>query len=187
MHRNSFLASIAIGAITLASTTLQSAPAQARATSEFFCGQSQGIPTTMARTAKGDVAVIRFKSEHFSSTGWTPQRRCEEVSQRFNRFNQAGTLQFLTTGRMNGYNVVCVATERGGSCLEDSLLFTLRPGRNPGRTLQDLVTLRDRDTSPLNETTSRVYISIDQLLQQVAPERASAPRTSAPLPKPRGW
>ncbi|MEB3294486.1 MAG: COP23 domain-containing protein [Synechococcales bacterium] len=153
-------------------------PAQAQA-SEFFCGNGRdGVAATMARTKSGNVPVIRFRSEHFSGSGWTPERRCHEVSQRFERFRREGTLKFLTTGRKNGYGVICVASERGGACLENGLLLTVRPNRSPSQTLYDLLAVRDRAAGPLNETTARPYISVEQLIEQSALDNSNESSSS---------
>jgi hypothetical protein len=74
--------------------------------SVFYCGTDGEIPTTMASTSQDEVPVIRWVSDYFADSGWTPQARCEEVSQRFQTYHQNGSLKFLTTGRMNGQPVV---------------------------------------------------------------------------------
>ena len=53
-------------------------------TPRYFCGQdAQGTYTTYAETPKGKQAIIRWKSEYFSKSNWTPKARCEEVSPKF--------------------------------------------------------------------------------------------------------
>lgn len=152
------------------STIATTVPAHARQTAFFFCGKSSNVPTVMARTKRGvDVPIIRFRSEYFSVSGWTPERRCQEIAQRFQSFYASDMLNYLTTGRMNGENIVCVAKTNGGACLEDGLLFTLKPGNKPRETLQHLIDMRyHKASSPINETTSRLYISIDELLEASA-------------------
>lgn len=130
--------------------------------SKFFCGSWEGVPTTLASTKKGSVPVIRWVSDAFSGSGFDPQTRCEIVSQKFQESHEAGTLKYLTTGRKNGQNIVCVAKEEKGAC--SGQLFTLKPGSNPGQTLQQLMDVRDRAGGPLNESTARVYIGMDEFL-----------------------
>ncbi len=146
-----------------------STPAQAGGGANgYSCGAtSNGTPATMARTSKGnDVAVIQFKSQHFSDSGWTPERRCQEVSQRFDTLNSQGLLRqaFLTTGRKNGQNIICVAAEKGAPCISNGILFTLRPGSDPNKTLKDLTNWAKFQTGPLSETTSRPYYGLDEIL-----------------------
>ena len=147
----------------------------------YSCGTSNGVPATMVRTSKGnEVAVIQFVSQHFSDSGWSPERRCQEVSQRFENLNRKGLLRqaFLTTGRKNGQNIVCVAPEQGGSCMNNGILFTLRPGRDPGETLRKLVNVARTQSGPLSETTSRPYFGLDEILSTA--ESSMKPQVTEP-------
>ena len=47
--------------------------------------------------------------------GWTPQSRCNEIARRLESYRPDG-LQEMTTGQENGYNTVCVTTERVPGC-----------------------------------------------------------------------
>ena len=97
---------------------------------------------------------------------WSPEARCQEVSKRFESYHRDGTLNFLTTGRMNRQSVVCVAQSQGGPC--SGLLFTLKPGSNPGQTLQKLLDVRHRATGPLNESASARLYRHGKVLKQCA-------------------
>lgn len=132
-------------------------------TASFICDTSKDVPVTIAKTKQGDIPVIKWVRNDFSGSGYPPEKRCVEVSSRFQDYHSKGQLNFLTTGRMNGQNVVCVAARQGGPCT--GLLFTLRQDANPGRILQALMAVRVRSSGPLNETTERVYINMSQYLQ----------------------
>lgn len=155
-------------------------PAQAAATS-FTCSISNGVPTTVAKTDDGrSVSMIRWTSNAFDGAGWTPQRRCHEVSQRFEIYRQQGRLHFITTGRMNSLPVICTARTDGGAC--DGLLYTLKPGQDPTLALKRLFDVRFKARGPLNETNGRVYISVNELLggsAAVTPASATAPATTS--------
>ncbi|MEN9208123.1 MAG: COP23 domain-containing protein [Gloeomargarita sp. GMQP_bins_120] len=131
----------------------------------FYCGTSQGAPATLVRSGNRVVPIIRWTSNTFAESGYSNERRCREVSQRFQTYYDDGTLSFITTGRMNGQNVICVARSHGGPCA--GLLFTLRPGVNPTRVINQLFNIRTRASGPLNETTARPYVDFQELLQQV--------------------
>ncbi|MEB3330911.1 MAG: COP23 domain-containing protein [Synechococcaceae cyanobacterium] len=149
------------GAATLAAA-LSGVSAWAGAAS-FSCGSSNGVPTTVARTDDGrSVPMIRWTSNVFDAAGWTPQRRCQEVSQRFESFRQQGRLTYVTTGRINGLPVICSAASDGGAC--DGLLYTLKPGQDPTLALKRLFDVRYKARGPLNETSARLYLSMDELL-----------------------
>lgn len=138
-------------------------PSAVASAKSFYCGQSAGAPATLARTASGkSVPVIRWSSTTFNTSGWDQSRRCQVVSSRFEQFRQQGTLQYLTTGRMNGQSVICTTLRNGGGC--EGLLYTLKPGQNPTKTLADLLDVRTKASGPLNETTSRLYVKMSDVL-----------------------
>ncbi len=141
--------------------------AEAASAQRFYCGKASGAPATLATTASGKtVPVIRWTSTTFNSAGWSQQKRCQAVSERFENYRQQGSLAYLTTGRMNGLPVICTAKKVGGAC--DGLLYTLKPGQNPTKTLRDLLDLRTKARGPLNETTGRLYIKMSDLLDSAA-------------------
>lgn len=131
----------------------------------FTCQNWQGVPTTLAQTPdQAKVPVLTWQSDYFSNAGYDPSTRCQLVSGRFQYFYNNGQLEYMTTGRMNGMPVVCVTQEQGGSC--QGLLFTLKPGVDPTRTLQQLMAIRVRASGPLNQTDGRVYIKFENYLAQ---------------------
>lgn len=158
-------------------TSAQAAPA-ARG---FICGSAQGAPSTNAVKADGgQVPVIRWTSTTFNDAGWSQERRCQEVSSRFDTFLKQGRLAYITTGRINNLPVICTASSNGGAC--DGLLYTLKPGQNATATLQNLLEIRVKARGPLNETTSRLYVSLDELMStaQANASGVSSPARTAP-------
>lgn len=153
-----------LSSIFLTSSLLLSLSSSVEAqNSTFYCGTWQGVPATLARTARGEsVPVIRWVSDYFSDSGYTPEKRCQMVSERFQTYNQQGILKYLTTGIMNRMPVVCVTQREGGDCA--GLLFTLKRGSSPNQTLQDLLAVRYQARGPLNETNQRVYINMEDYL-----------------------
>ncbi|MCS6782426.1 MAG: COP23 domain-containing protein [Gloeomargarita sp. SKYBB_i_bin120] len=130
----------------------------------FYCGTSQGAPATLVRSGNRVVPIIRWTSDAFAESGYSNERRCQEVSRRFQAYYDDGSLSFITTGRMNGQNVICVARSHGGPCA--GLLFTLKPGTNPTRVINQLFNIRTRASGPLNETTARPYVDFNEFLQE---------------------
>lgn len=131
---------LSIIAFTLSygATFTQPSSAQSK---KFFCGMSRGVPATLVRTSRGNLPIIRWVDAAFPPP-WTPEQRCEEISARFQRFYDNGTLNFLRAGKHRRQPVLCVASEKGGSCLRDGVLVTLKPDRNPQETLQILLDYR---------------------------------------------
>lgn len=146
----------------------------------FMCGSASGSPATNVVTGDGrQVPVIRWTSSVFTDAGWSQQRRCQEVSERFDGFLKQGRLSYITTGRMNGQPVICTARNNGSAC--DGLLFTLKPGQDATATLKNLLEIRVKARGPLNETTSRMYVSLDELLSTA---QANAGSGAAPVHSP---
>ena len=156
--------------------------------STISCMNADGVPATVVQTKSGkQVPIIYWKSQAFSGSGWTPERRCQEVSARFQSYHSSGTLEYITTGRMNGLPVICVAKTDGGACA--GLLYTLKPGQNATATLKKLFDVRTKPgAAPLEETTARMYLSVDSIIRNKSGAAATTspitptPSSSAPLP-----
>lgn len=177
---------ITASAIALATTIVASIPTPAQTTG-FFCGKSAGVPATILQRPGGNVTIIKWVSNSFSDSGFDNQRRCEQVSERFQQYQKTGTLKYLTTGTLNRQPVVCVASRPGGDCARElpnnGLLFTVKPGSDARDTLKRLLNLRDRaSTNSLNESapSSRVDVEInDQLYIDMAEYLKNQPAEAA--------
>ncbi|MBN3897197.1 MAG: hypothetical protein HWQ41_18545 [Nostoc sp. NOS(2021)] len=124
-------------AIALGSTATLIQPGYTQS-SKFYCGMSGGVPATLVRTSRGNIPVIRWVDNTFPPP-WTPQQRCEEISARFQDFYDHEKLNFLRAGKFNKQPVLCVASYKGGSCLPDGVLVTLKGDADPRLTLQRLL------------------------------------------------
>ncbi|ABW28886.1 hypothetical protein AM1_3901 [Acaryochloris marina MBIC11017] len=183
MKRYPIISLLTVPVVVGAALGVSHSPAQA-SEPRFSCGQSQNTPTTLAKTKQGFVAVIRWTSEHFADSGWTPEARCQKVSGLFEQYYRDGSLNYLTTkwDSKTRQNIVCVAPAPKKGCT--GVLFTLKPGSNPGRTLQRLMDLRVRASNdPLNETNRRVYIKMDEFLNS-RPTIDATPTASSNNRKP---
>ncbi len=97
--------------------------------------------------------------------GWTPQSRCNEIARRLELYRPDG-LQEMTTGQENGYNTVCVTTEKVPAC---RIVFTVPPGQDPVSTRDRVfenLTVADsgQQTDAVNTYTSRGDDGIGNLL-----------------------
>jgi len=166
--------SATLAAALLVATLSTPLAVKAGSANRFYCGKASGAASTLATTASGKtVAVIRWTSTTFNSAGWSREKRCQAVSDRFEQYRQQGRLSYLTTGRMNGQPVICTTKNDGGAC--DGLLYTLKPGQNPTKTLRDLLAVRSMAKGPLNETTGRLYIKMSDLLDAASEISKPAP------------
>jgi hypothetical protein len=175
MLKKLFLASLSVTLFsTLGSVVSPAQSAQAQAI-KFTCDTSGDVPATVVRIQRGNIALIQWKRT-IGGGDFDPITRCNQVSNRFQSFHERKQLRFLTTGRRNGENIICVADERNGPCLADGQLFTLKPGANPRKTLEQLANLSSRARGgPISESTGeRLYVDMDKLLEASSTEGADS-------------
>lgn len=147
-------------------------PSSSSGQTKFVCeGGTDGLPTTYAVTSRGNVPIITWYSDYFSSGGYSPQNRCEQVTARFEHFYKTGQLDYITTGLVNGQPVVCATGDNGGACTDKNVLFTLKPDSEPVATVEQLFNIRTgASSSPLFESEDDVdfvYIDFQEFLNSV--------------------
>jgi hypothetical protein len=167
-------------ALGFSSPTPVVAQDSAQATS-FYCGRVDNQPATIAKTPRGEVVMIRWTKD---MGNYSPQTRCQTVSQRFQTAYTNKTLRFLTSGIMNGQRVICVAQSRSGGCASDGLLFTTRPGDNARAFLVNLMNQSKYATAPAiiqncipkanYDASKDVTMDINEFLYQCPPETAES-------------
>jgi hypothetical protein len=141
----------------------------------FFCQEifdpasGEKVAATIAWNPEGQghLGFIGWKSEYFVKGGWTPQKRCQEVSKKFQNFYEAGRLNRLTTGENKGYSVVCAVASDEQSCNGDNQLFTLKNNSNPELVLEQLVNIaQGKSSEPLWQSSgNRKYLNVRKYLQ----------------------
>lgn len=67
--------------------------------------------------------------------GWTPERRCNEISRRLESYREDGLLE-MSTGVENSYDTICVTTQIDPT--DCRIVLTVPPGQDPQLT-RDLV------------------------------------------------
>lgn len=149
-------------------------PSQAQPSRKFTCEVVKGVPTTIANTFKGNVPMIRWVKIFTGS--YNSGRRCNEVSMRLDRFNREGKLQFIRTGNVNTYPVLCIdAGVSGNTCPNTSVLVTLPKGTDSSQILQEMLDLRARASGNIINLGGKqlvsyrngdAYVSVDRLLAQ---------------------
>ncbi len=163
------LSHILIAATLASQATVAMSQPKSSSRVQFFCQMNkEGAPTTIARNSEQNRAlpVIIWQSAFFSSSGYDPFTRCQQVSARFQNFYNRDQLDYLTGGLVNGYTVIC-ATGYGGVCSGGNVLFTLEPGADAEETLQALFDVRYLSAPPLRrggESSGYSYIDMFELL-----------------------
>lgn len=97
--------------------------------SSFSCQLNQGQYTVMyhPRSQPGQVYPWALPGE--MGGGWSPQRRCEEISRRLEFYRPDGLIA-LEIGRENGYDILCVTTEKIPTC---RIVLTVPIGQDPSQ------------------------------------------------------
>ena len=100
----------------------------------FFCGETidaangNKLPTTLAWIPQRgkNVPIVYWKSYPFRGAAWTNQRRCDNVSPKFQTFYEDDRLGYLTHGiNQKDDPVICAVVTDTGQCNSDNQLFQL--------------------------------------------------------------
>ena len=173
-----------VTATTALSATVALSQSSENESVQFTCGQSYDpgsgnrVPTTLAWAPRGKIAFVRWKSQVFK--GYSPLRRCKEVSPKFQKAYENGTLNYLTNAIQGGQRVICSVRTTDSAC--DTVLFTLKRNDSPTKVLQQLNDILDGTATSVIDQNSgggdKIYIRVDmQRFLQTAPvERNNATR-----------
>ncbi|MCG9884307.1 MAG: COP23 domain-containing protein [Cyanobacteria bacterium] len=148
---------------------------EAKNLSTFRCQQIGGYFATVAVNSNGRSApMIVWRSQEFSDSGYTPQRRCADVTSRLNSVFQANGRSlrnlFLTVGPVNRHVVMCHVNSTRSGCNSNNVLFTLsqtnRPSSNSRAILENLFNTRVLSTgNPVQESGGQAYVSLEAVVE----------------------
>lgn len=163
--------------------TAQQSQAQS---AKFMCQpDNSAVPTTYANTPEGPKPFIKWTSNHFSEASYTPMKRCQEVTEKLNKFNAEGKLDYIVTGWVNGLPVFC-ATQ---TCSEENVLLTLKPDQEPNQALEEMKATRAGTSGPTHQSSGAdapMVLNMQQYLDNTPVETpgtaVTAPTTSEDTP-----
>jgi hypothetical protein len=151
------------GIVALGAIVGISQPSLARPEHGFYCDTSRNNPVTVYVNHEGNTEPwIRWTSNYFKNAGYDPLTRCQDVSHRLENYRRNEELKFITTGRMNGQNVICTAIQTDGEC--DRLILTLKPQENPERALDNLFSWHSGHAVSEEGRDRRPYIDVAERL-----------------------
>jgi hypothetical protein len=122
---------------------LAAPPAEAKRAAVFTCTDVSGRLATAVKTKKGDVPLIYWDSGAFGAS-FSPQVRCQKVTQRFTNLYGSGQLKYLAVGKVSSQSVICGLKVSKANCNSENMLFTLKPGSDPRNVLRQLNAVRNR-------------------------------------------
>ena len=141
---------------------------QAQVEQGFQCDTNTDMPTTIYHTSQGEQeAWIKWVSEHFSDSNWSPLARCETVSQRLEQYREDGKLKYVTLGTENNQPIICVASQDNGPC--EGIIYTLKPGQDGVAALNNLFAWGSGQQSldsNYESSTAIPYIDVGTKLEQ---------------------
>ncbi|BAZ13224.1 hypothetical protein NIES4071_50630 [Calothrix sp. NIES-4071] len=179
MQRNLFilglaaLTSTACFAVSLTAVS-QNTPASVSNKVTFFCqkgldkASGKNIPFTVAWVPERNrhVRIIGWKSEFFEKAGWTPQERCEKVTERFNKIYDAGRLNYFGSGTNNGYPIICGLLNKDDACNPENQLFTVKSGSQIKVVLEQLLEIAEGKASNViyQNSGQQIRVSVKDIL-----------------------
>jgi hypothetical protein len=108
--------------------------------SRFGCENVRGEYTVMYYPASQQGQSYPWAIPSKLGNGWTPEKRCSEIARRLELYRPDGLLE-LSNSTENGYNIVCVTTEKDSDC---RIVLTVPPGQDPqttrDRVFQNIIT-----------------------------------------------
>ena len=167
---------------------------QTFSSTSFICGRAGTEPATLVQV-NGRILPSPLIIWQTESSNLSPEERCQMVSQRMTMAvaQNGGRLSnlMLTTGNVNGYNVICFVN-RSETCNANNVLMTLvnrDNARNPGRVLARLLRFGGtagasggfRESGGVEGgNTAPAAVSLEEAVNQLASEPGDMP--AAPNP-----
>jgi hypothetical protein len=156
-----FLANLLLQETSLAHEFAISEP-QFASIQNLECRKINNNYTTVAIYNKNNITsstrLIIWKTREFSSSGYTPQRRCREVTGKLKKIITKNSASLngllLSTGRVDRYRVLCQGDRTHLGCSEDRFLFHISGinRQNPHRLISQLLNFSvTGSTSPIIE------------------------------------
>ncbi len=104
-----------------------SQPGQQNADARFTCEVVDNVYTVMYHPQSQPDRAYEWARPRAMGGGWSEDRRCGEIARRLEFYRPDG-LKELAVGVENGYNVICVTTQKNPDC---RIVLTVPPGEDP--------------------------------------------------------
>jgi hypothetical protein len=113
----------------------------------FSCDTTaQASMTNLSKSANDKPEpIILWKNNHFNSSGYSPIKRCQQVSERLQNYQVEESLQYITSGKINRLPVLCVADSQASADAHQcrlgenrGLILTLQKGQSASQSLKNM-------------------------------------------------
>ncbi|HEY9706106.1 MAG TPA: COP23 domain-containing protein, partial [Allocoleopsis sp.] len=164
-----------IGAAILSMASFSLFAQSTQAAPQYQCVSRNGKYFTVVRTSRGPVPIIEWVNSYGKE--YTKERRCKDVSNRFQFFTESGQLKYLATGTVSKKPVICGVSERGQKCDSNNMLVQLPDGSDRYKVARQLIMIHQSNGNRvrINETRIEVYqngenyYDIELILNNAAP------------------
>lgn len=189
MQRQLFFIGLGLTALTSLTTLVTSIyPALGQSNSSnakpdkvtFLCKEifdkasGEKVPATIAWVPErqAHVRFIAWKSEWFGKSGWTPQKRCENVTQKFQQSYEQKRLNYFSYGMNNGYQIICALANQGETCNSTNQLFTIKSTNQPELVLQKLLDISEGKSGEIlfQSSGQQIYVDVRKFLSNAPVE-----------------
>ncbi|MGG6265089.1 COP23 domain-containing protein [Leptolyngbya sp. AN03gr2] len=102
-------------------------PSPTAAGTRFACRINNGQNTVMYFPESQPNQAYPWAVPSTLGGGWSSDRRCNEIARRLESYRPDGLVE-MRTGFENGYNTICVTTDRVPTC---RIVLTVPPGQDP--------------------------------------------------------
>lgn len=141
----------------------------------FDSAKQEYYYTTFAWNENSKKPLVMWQTEDFSGSGFTPEKRCQKVSPRFQEAYNQGSLRFIANGTMNDQPVLCTTEEVTGTQPQcETLLITLRHQDDGKKALSQLSEVllgqangpvthnkSDRSNGTIHQYDQTAYVAVD--------------------------
>jgi hypothetical protein len=157
----------------------------------FSCQMREGQYIVVYQPKSQPQKYFPWAAPSTMGDGWSPERRCNEISRRLELYRPDGLLEMRTSSE-NGYNIICATTDKNSLC---RIVLTVPNGQDPiatrdrvfgnlttadsGQQTTAVNTYRGRDRT-LNDITGNLGLGID--LSNVNSILGSVLSTNRPAP-----
>ena len=164
---------ILAGVTVLSGIVTTNQPSYSSTGTRFSCERKGGEYFTFLRTEDSKkYQVMKFASTDFPPPYNKIRNRCEEISSRFQRSYDNGTLKKIIVGTLNNQPVVCAVKYQYNVCDRTNLLFTLTSKAKGKDIANRLFNIADKDSRKVLTAngSDNIMIDFDRYLENLPSE-----------------
>ncbi len=164
-----------IGAAILTITNFSLFAQSSQAAPQYQCVSRNGKYFTVVNTPRGKVPIIEWVNSYGKE--YTKERRCKDVSNRFQSFTESGQLKHLVTGTVNKKPAICAVSKLGQKCNSNNMLVQLPDGSDRYKVARQLIMSQSLSNGRPIKLNDRIevyqddenYYNIDLILKNTTP------------------